>query len=240
MAERLAIARSSARLRSQRPLTGAVSDAAPEGGVAAEIDLSLEIPSEEEERPTPPPGRADAVGAVIHRILEILPLGGDLEAALRSVEPMAIAAVSEAVSPGESAEVEGAVREWMGRFPRTRLATRLKEIAGGILGRELPFVARPEGDSGPLGATIGVIDLLYRDPESGGIVVADYKTDRIGSEEETREIVDRYEAQARGYVRAIQRALDLPGPPRFELWLLGPDRIAAVTLMSLPGGGSPS
>ncbi|MEK7799924.1 MAG: PD-(D/E)XK nuclease family protein, partial [Acidobacteriota bacterium] len=50
----------------------------------------------------------------------------------------------------------------------------------------------------------GVCDLVYRDEDSG-IVVADYKTERL--EEEPRSAAERYRAQMLVYVEALRRAL---------------------------------
>jgi ATP-dependent exoDNAse (exonuclease V) beta subunit len=72
------------------------------------------------------------------------------------------------------------------------------------------------------------VDLLYRDPASGELVVVDYKTDRVTDGAEIDEHAARYGAQGAGYVRAVQEALGLDAPPRFELWFLaaGEVRIA--------------
>jgi ATP-dependent exoDNAse (exonuclease V) beta subunit len=66
----------------------------------------------------------------------------------------------------------------------------------------------------------GTIDLLYRDPENGRIVVADYKTDDVETEEEIRARMAAYAPQGALYARAVREALALPGMPRFELWFL--------------------
>jgi ATP-dependent exoDNAse (exonuclease V) beta subunit len=73
----------------------------------------------------------------------------------------------------------------------------------------------------------GVIDLCYRDPESGDWVVADYKTDAVGADG-PEELVRRYAAQGAVYTRAVQSGLNLAEPPRFELWLLETGRVLAV------------
>jgi len=71
----------------------------------------------------------------------------------------------------------------------------------------------------------GSIDLLHRDPESGELVVVDYKTDRPGPAGLAPERRAEYARQGAVYQRALQRALGLPRPPRFELWLLAADAI---------------
>jgi ATP-dependent exoDNAse (exonuclease V) beta subunit len=67
---------------------------------------------------------------------------------------------------------------------------------------------------------VGAIDLLYRDPEDGAWVVADYKSDRVASEAEMQERAARYADQGGAYLRAVREALGLEAPPRFELWFL--------------------
>ena len=66
----------------------------------------------------------------------------------------------------------------------------------------------------------GVIDLVYRDPDDGAWVVCDFKTDRVEGPDEIAERAARYATQGAAYTRALQSALDLPTPPRFELWFL--------------------
>ena len=43
------------------------------------------------------------------------------------------------------------------------------------------------------------------------------------------ERAEHYAAQGAGYVRAVQGALGLPEPPRFELWFLDAGRIREVS-----------
>jgi ATP-dependent exoDNAse (exonuclease V) beta subunit len=58
-------------------------------------------------------------------------------------------------------------------------------------------------------------------------VVADYKTDRIEAGA-LAEAAERYRSQGQVYTRAVQRALDLPALPRFELWFLHPGTVVPV------------
>jgi ATP-dependent exoDNAse (exonuclease V) beta subunit len=124
---------------------------------------------------------------------------------------------------------------------RGALGERLRRIAPAVVARELPVLVAPavgadraDEDRGPVGASIGAIDLLYRDPDSGEWVVADFKTDRIESEAALRERVAHHAVQGRCYQRATQQALGLEHPPRFELWFLDADRVEPLTL---PEGG---
>jgi ATP-dependent exoDNAse (exonuclease V) beta subunit len=93
--------------------------------------------------------------------------------------------------------------------------------------RELPVLAAPSAGAA-VGYLAGVVDLVYRDPESGRLVVADWKTDAVRDERRIWELGRRYAAQGEVYVRALHEALDLAEPPRFELWLLAADRLEVV------------
>ena len=118
-------------------------------------------------------------------------------------------------------------RELLGRFFEGRLFARLAGLGESLLARELPVLLEPEGDApeAPVGFWSGAIDLLYFDAGSGEYVVADYKTDRVEAGK-ARATAERYRSQGGVYARAVQRALGLPEPPRFELWFLfsGRDR----------------
>ena len=56
-------------------------------------------------------------------------------------------------------------------------------------------------------------------------MIADYKTDEVEDPEEIARRAAVYAPQGATYVRALQEALDLPQPPRFELWFLRADRV---------------
>ena len=85
-----------------------------------------------------------------------------------------------------------------------------------------------EDERGPVGACIGTMDLLYRDPDNGALVVADYKTDAVQGEAELEERARAYAAQGEVYVDAVRRFLSDPPEVRFELWFLAADRIVSV------------
>ena len=75
------------------------------------------------------------------------------------------------------------------------------------------------GAEGPVGAWVGSIDLLYRCPDTGEVVVADYKTDRVGKQE-AKVVAERHRAQGAVYSEAVQAAMGLARRPRFEVWLI--------------------
>jgi ATP-dependent exoDNAse (exonuclease V) beta subunit len=116
------------------------------------------------------------------------------------------------------------------RFVAGGLADRLRGLAVHVVARELPVLAAPDLDSpegtAPVAFVAGAIDLLYRDPGSGALVIADYKTDEVGGADLERRAVT-YTSQGAAYVRAVQAALDLAAPPRFELWFLHAGRVVA-------------
>ena len=85
----------------------------------------------------------------------------------------------------------------------------------------------PSG-GGPIAAWTGSIDLLYRCPDTGEIVVADHKTDRIG-DRSLEEVAEHHAPQGRLYCEAVQRALGLAELPKFEVWLIEADARVVVS-----------
>jgi len=177
---------------------------------------------------------AMAAGTAVHRVLEELDLqrlAEDPAWALgrgreRLPEMLGIIAAGDRLDRAvEAADT------LLDRFALGPLLERLAAVAEGVVARELPVLVRVEdreAAEGPVGFLAGSVDLLYRDPETGLPVVADYKTDRVENDEAVTERVRLYAPQARAYARAIQEALGLPEPPRAELWFLWPGRIEAV------------
>jgi ATP-dependent exoDNAse (exonuclease V) beta subunit len=201
-------------------------------------------------------GAAMAAGSAVHRVLEDLDLArlsddpaGELarhrerlDEFLRpyfhgtSTETGASASIGEA-----SAEARRRVEEVLDRLGADTgeggVLARLAALRDHVVSRELPVLLPAESESseaagdGPVGFVSGALDLLYRDPESGDLVVADYKTDRVeveGDLSALTDLVGAYAPQARLYARAVREALDLPEPPRAELWFLWAGRVVAV------------
>jgi ATP-dependent helicase/nuclease subunit A len=128
-----------------------------------------------------------------------------------------------------SREVVGQVTEIVDRFLSSSLPARLSGIE--VLGREVPILFRDED-----GVTwIGAIDLVYRD-ESGGIVAADYKTDRLRGD--ASGMVERYRPQMRVYVEALRRALPKT-EIRGELLFLREGTVAPIESGASPGKDAP-
>ena len=181
-----------------------------EGGFAAELRARGEVARE----------AALAAGSAVHAALEAIdPAAPASEARTRAgavLEATLRAELGEAADP---AIARG--RELLGRFFDGELYRRLASLGEHLLARELPVLLEPEGagPEEPVGFWSGAIDLLYFDARSEEYVVADYKTDRVEAGK-AREVALRYRAQGAVYVRAVQRALGLRSPPRFELWFL--------------------
>ncbi len=99
------------------------------------------------------------------------------------------------------------------RFLTTPLSLRMQKAAGnGKLYREKPFVmgkpareALEESSSRELLLIQGIIDVFFE--EEDGIVLVDYKTDRVQS---SKQLADRYRKQMEFYQEAVERALEKP------------------------------
>jgi ATP-dependent helicase/nuclease subunit A len=232
-AARLADGRDRAAARMARPFGAAASEEAHaqlrEELAASRVRAAAGVTAAgEERRPPRSPAVAArevalAAGAALHRALELWDLDSD---PAREVERQRalLPAYLAAVAGGEVLErALPRCRELLERFAAAGLAARLQGLAGGVLARELPVLLAPQpeaaGGGGPVGFVSGAVDLLYRDPATGEPVIADYKTDEVaGAELERRAAV--YASQGAAYSRAVQEALDLAAPPRFELWFV--------------------
>jgi ATP-dependent helicase/nuclease subunit A len=223
--QQLEAAREQAAQRMRRPLAAAASRKAHQ---EPEEDREDDSAAAEARRfASVDRAGAMAVGRAVHRALEILSLDGDPAKALRQQRKDA----ANLVPPGErSKNVLRKVDELLGALESSDLLLRLGTLAPHILGREVPFLAAGAEDEGPVGACIGTMDLLYRDPEDGALVVADYKTDAVESDDELEARTDAYRAQGQVYADAVRRFLDEPCDVRFELWFLAAGRVVNVEL----------
>ncbi|MCP4896338.1 MAG: UvrD-helicase domain-containing protein [bacterium] len=160
-----------------------------------------------------------AVGTVVHAILEKLDLRGNLKEQI--LKPRA----------GGPLEGDDSLRRLTVLLERIATGTcleRLANLSSNVVARELPILVPPHESDDALGFIAGSIDLVYRDPDCGHLVVADYKTDRIEAEAEITEKCDGYLPQLETYAMALQRALDLAEKPMTELWFLDADRIVQL------------
>ncbi len=172
---------------------------------------------------------AMGLGKIVHRALERLRLGENLEEELELSGQWARQQLLEAFQGQELHQaLEKLECVWEG-ISKGRILGRLKEIGTHVVARELPVLLAPplEGE-GPVGVLAGSIDMLYCDPGDGSWVVADYKTDRVSGPQELLRLCKLYGSQGAYYVRAVQEMMGLDEEPRFELWFLSADEIRVV------------
>jgi hypothetical protein len=162
-------------------------------------------------------------GTIVHRLLESLDF--QLAAAPTADDVARVGReLGVRVAPEERAELTALLGTALG----TPLAARLAALAPGAR-REHPFalsldLATP---SRPVAATepqldevllTGVLDLLVREPNEG-VLVVDYKSDRVAPEEDLGDVVEReYSIQRLLYALAVLAE----GAPRVEIvhWFL--------------------
>ncbi len=236
-AERLRGLAARAAAYAARPLRGAASEEthfllhelvaarefADDGGPASPLPEAQSESGAPSERAV-----AMAVGTAVHRWLETVALDGDLEAALAASEPEARRMLASLVTPESLTDAWERMRSILAGLARGPLAARLRALAPHIVARELPVLVAPTGETGPVGFVAGAIDLVYRDPRDGSLVVADWKTDRAEGEARLQELARAYAEQGALYTRALRDALELPSLPRFELWFLVAGRVVSV------------
>jgi ATP-dependent exoDNAse (exonuclease V) beta subunit len=171
---------------------------------------------------------AMAAGGAVHRALEEWDLAAD-PLAERDRQRSLLPAYLTALARGDVLErALPRAADLLDRFAASGLLRRLQSLRDSVLARELPVLIPPgSGPHAPVGVVTGAIDLLYRDPTTNEIVVADYKTDDVTAADLQRRAA-AYAPQGAAYVRAVQEALDLKRPPRFELWFLKADQVVTV------------
>jgi ATP-dependent exoDNAse (exonuclease V) beta subunit len=231
-AEELAARRAAAAERMARSFSGAASEEAHEllREQMEVLRLGASSGTGEARRPAGAPGNRDAAmaaGTAVHRALELWDLAADPRAELQRQIGL-LAATLSALAGGEVLESAlPRARDLLDRFAKGPLLQRLRSLRDHVIARELPVLLPPtEREGAPVGFISGAIDLLYRDPETGGLVIADYKTDDVETESDVAARAAVYAPQGAVYVRAVQEALDLAAAPRFELWFLAVGRTA--------------
>lgn len=168
---------------------------------------------------------AGRIGTALHRALETVDATLDEEALCAALLASAQSALAADLSGDALERAQERVADLVARFERGGLAQRLRAVAPRVVARELPVLLPPdEAGDGPVGYLAGAVDLVYRD-DDGGFVVADYKTDRVETDEEIERAAARHAAQGARYVAAVRQALQLAEAPRFELWFLHAGRI---------------
>jgi len=137
------------------------------------------------------------VGDALHRTMELVSLPGaeDLEAVARAV--------------CEEADVSDHLDEVLA-MARNCLASEVvqRALRSGLWWREVAFVVPgvgTENGGGALeaGLTSGRVDLVFEDGD--GLVVVDYKTDRVPATEMSA-ATEVHRSQARGYARGVSMA----------------------------------
>jgi ATP-dependent helicase/nuclease subunit A len=237
-----------ARQRMARPFSAAASEEAHHRLREAQ---AAEERTPGGDRDLPSRAVAMAAGTAVHRALEDLDPTADPAAELARLRrrlPVWVAQVAPAADRQAATAEADAL---LSTLPGGRLWTRLSEIAPGIVARELPILlpaadpaeaeapagAAPDSPAPPpsaVGFVSGAVDLLYRDPAGGAWVVADYKTDRVADDAALAARAAVYAPQGAVYARAVQEALELPAPPRVELWFLRADRIVGSERTDAP------
>ena len=134
-------------------------------------------------------GRAGtSIGRAVHAVLQVV----DLETGT-GLEDIAKAQAAAEGVPGRADEIARLVR----RALDTPLVKRALDSKRWW--REAP-VAGPVGD----GIVEGFIDLLFE--EEGSLVIVDYKTDTLRSDDEIEQAMARYRLQGGGYALALNKA----------------------------------
>ncbi len=156
--------------------------------------------------------RAKRVGTRVHEFLEHFPDVDDREA-----------------PAGLDREERSAYQEIIEAMACNGILERLAELAPAVLARELPALLPPgEGEGAPTGFGSATMDLVYRDPADGQLVVVDYKTDRISDDADLLDHAHSYRSQGLTYVSALRDALALDKDPRLEFWFLRSGRVATL------------
>jgi len=216
--------RDRAEIRMKRPFGGAASEEAHALLREQQAERQAETPPERNGR-RGRPGKdreaAMAAGGAVHRALEEWDLLDDPRRELERQRHLLLAYLAALVEGDELKRALPLAESLLETFVAGPLFARLRRLKDHVLARELSVLLPPgDGEHAPVGAVSGAIDLLYRDPDDGKIVIADYKTDEVETEEELRARAAVYAPQGEVYARAVREALEMEEPPRFELWFL--------------------
>jgi len=216
LARMRAAAAARAACRASAPVTSLVSD---DGG-------GWSSRREDDDAVDPLRESALAVGSTVHRILESLDLGQDLASHLRAAGAGSIDALAAVVAPERIAEARSRLASVLSVIEGGGCLRRLSEIADRVVARELPLLLPPAPGDPVVGALSGSADLVYL--EGDALVVVDFKTDELASEEALAARVAHHRLQLERYAGALQSALELEELPAMELWFLAADRIVRL------------
>jgi ATP-dependent helicase/nuclease subunit A len=223
--ESLAAHRAEAEARMSRRFSGAASE--DSHGLLREQQAGSRT-GEDRRRGGAGREEAMAAGGAIHRALETWDLFVDPESESTRQRDLLPSYLASLVEGDAVARALPLATELLDGFAKGPLLARLRDLKEHILARELA-VLLPPSDHGPVGVVSGTIDLLYRDPETGRLVVADYKTDDPAAGGIDAKVAV-YAPQGATYVRALREALELEEDPRFELWFLRAEEIREVPM----------
>ena len=242
------VSRTSAALRTDR-LAAAAHSARPFGGAASEEAHELLRQQLADRRLSDEPAPASApelaaagdsgdssdreaamaAGGAVHRALEEWDLANDSKRELERQRDLLPAYLAPLAGSDVLERALPRAADLLEHFAASGLLIRLRELRTAILARELPVLIPPgDGPHAAVGVVTGAIDLLYRDPATGEVVIADYKTDETATAADLDRRAAAYAPQGAAYVRAIQEALELKKAPRFELWFLRADKVVPV------------
>jgi ATP-dependent exoDNAse (exonuclease V) beta subunit len=213
---RLSELRASAAERMFRPMSATASGPDRENG---DREISEQATSGEDG------AAARAIGSAIHRALEEFDFSADVKLEIeRQRDTIARDLAQDAASNCAGDVVDAGTQLW-DQIARGNLFARLRELSDRIIARELSVLSPPSDGEGPVGYFTGLIDLVYRDPSTGEMVIVDYKTGAMGDWEGLRSPKESHAEQGDAYKRALESAFELAYRPRFELWFLRDDEI---------------
>jgi len=161
---------------------------------------------------------ATATGKAVHGVLQSIDL--------RSGDGLGPLVAAQAVAEGIAGR-----QDVIEAFVRSALASdEVRDAAQARHWKEV-YVAAPLDDADEAGSppTVveGFVDLMYKDPAGGGLVVVDYKTDALGAMPDAdSELAQQYRQQCAAYAWCLARAAGTP--------------VSRVVLLYLRGDGSPA
>lgn len=169
-----------------------------------------------------------AIGTAVHQLLETIDLDADLRAQVGESRDRLVTDIIGGLDEDHVEEAEKAIGDLLAKVAAGPCLDRLTTLASAVVARELPVFGWEQREGAPGTVVSGIIDLVYRDPADGRLVVADYKTDALDGEAALGERAGVYEPQVHAYARILRDALDLEEEPHMELWFLAADRIVRL------------
>jgi ATP-dependent helicase/nuclease subunit A len=179
---------------------------------------------------------AAAVGTAIHGLLERFDWDADEAAEWARQRDWLLESLARRVAPSRLELARSRATRLLQGLAAGPLWTRLRELRPHILAREFPVLVRADANGGgAIGYVVGAVDLVYRDPACGEVVVVDFKTDRVATAAAIATRSLHHHPQAELYRRAIHETLRLPQAPRVELWFLDASHVEILEFEPAPG-----